>query len=320
MIPRQNPEPVHSSAETAAGGPKFVWRFASVALCVLLYLFLAMWHRPAPSQQTTIRTFPARGIVEKIEPQENSLVISHAAIPSYMEAMTMPFKVRHSEEMTALKAGDQISFQLSVTDTESWIDHIVKLSTAVVARTAHSMAAASPTTVSTSRHPLLDYAFTNELGQPIRLRSFDGQALAITFFFTRCPLPDFCPRLSRNFAEASRKLGELPQGPTNWHFLSVSFDPAYDTPAVLKAYADNYHYDSQHWSFLTGSKDKIAELARLSNVEFQPDSGFFNHNFRTLIIDASGRLQMVFPTGGDLSEAIVSEILKATAVGRNKPT
>jgi protein SCO1/2 len=139
----------------------------------------------------------------------------------------------------------------------------------------------------------------------------------VTFFFTRCPIPEFCPRLSKNFAEASRQLGQLAHGPTNWHFLSVSFDPEFDTPSVLKAYGESYRYDPAHWSFVTGPKDKILELARLSNVQVAPESGLFNHNFRTLIIDAAGRVQMIFPMGGDLSEAIVSEMLKAAISRRS---
>src|SRR6185369_14962603 len=138
-----------------------------------------------------------------------------------------------------------------------------------------------------------------------------GQAIALTFFFTRCPIPEFCPRLSRNFEEVQRKLGAMQNAPTNWHLLSVTFDPAHDTPAVLKAYGTSYKYDPAHWSFLTGPKDKIAELARLCEVTFEPDNGFFNHNFRTLIINASNQLQMVFPVSGDISESIAQELIKA---------
>lgn len=166
-------------------------------------------------------------------------------------------------------------------------------------------------------NPLRDYRFTNELGQAVSLSGFRGQALAITFFFTRCPMPEFCPRLSKNFQEASRKLSASDESFTNWHFLSITFDPAFDTPAVLKAYAERYQYDPHHWSFLTGPEDKISELARLSGVRADPDNGLINHNFRTLIIDAANRLQMVFPTSGDLSEAIVSEMRKAGAVDPN---
>ena len=107
---------------------------------------------------------------------------------------------------------------------------------------------------------------------------------------------------------------EMQNAPTNWHLLSVTFDPERDTPEVLKSYGSLYQYDPAHWSFLTGPKDKIAELARLCDVKFDPDNGSFNHNFRTLIIDAGNRLQMVFPTSGDLSESIVHELIKAASV------
>jgi len=83
---------------------------------------------------------------------------------------------------------------------------------------------------------------------------------------------------------------------------------------VLQAYARRYHYDPKHWSFLTGPVDKVRELARQSGVTYEAENGLLNHNFRTLIIDASGNLQMSFPIGGNLSDSIVTEILKAAAV------
>ncbi|PWU20087.1 MAG: hypothetical protein C5B50_04845 [Verrucomicrobia bacterium] len=167
-----------------------------------------------------------------------------------------------------------------------------------------------------SPRPLLDYKFTNERGKAVSLNDFRGQALGITFFFTRCPNPNYCPRLSRNFQDASEKLAAMKGGPTNWHFVSVTFDPQYDTPAVLKSYARSYQADPARWNFLTGPPDKIAELAKGCGVTFEPDSGLINHNFRTLIIDAQGKLQTSFPVSGDLSDAIVKEMVKAAALGK----
>jgi protein SCO1/2 len=145
------------------------------------------------------------------------------------------------------------------------------------------------------------------------LNDFRGQALAITFFYTRCPLPGYCPRLSKNFQETQQKLESLPGAPANWHLLSISFDTEFDSPPMLKAYGNNYQSDPKHWSFLTGPADKIGELTRQSGVTYQYDAGTFNHDFRTLIIDAAGHLQMVFPTSGNLSDQIVAEIIKAPA-------
>jgi protein SCO1/2 len=252
---------------------------------------------------TNLQTFAAKGVVKELKADGRTAVIKHAAISNYMDAMTMPFEAKEPKELAGLQPGDEISFRLQVTETESWIDRISKIGTVALEANQH-----------TARHPLLDYKFTNELGQAVSLGEFRGQALAITFFFTRCPVPNFCPRLSKNFQEASQKLSALTGAPTNWHFLSVSFDTEFDTPAVLKVYGESYHYDSKHWNFLTGQPEKIRELARLSGVEIENDGALFNHNFRTMIIDGGGRLQMTFPIGGNLSDAIVGEILKASAV------
>jgi len=168
------------------------------------------------------------------------------------------------------------------------------------------------------KNPLFYYKFTNELGQAVSLSDFQGQALAVTFFFTRCRMPNFCPRLSKNFQEASRALAADKAAPTNWHFLSVTFDPEFDTPAMLRAYGQSYDYDPRHWSFLTGPKAELAEMARLSGVMVQPEGGLINHNFRTLIIDASGKMQTVFPIGGNLSDAIAGEIRKAVLTVTNQ--
>ena len=261
-------------------------------------------------EATNARMFIAKGVVQELKPADRTVVIRHEAISNYMAAMTMPFKVKDSKELAGWQRGDEISFQLHVTETESWVDRISKIGT--VSLPPIPIMANSP--IVRPNHPLLDYKFTNELGQAVSLNDFRGQALAITFFYTRCPLPDYCPRLSKNFQEAQQKLESLPGAPANWHLLSVSFDTEFDSPPMLKAYGNSYQYDPKHWSFLTGPADKIGELARQANVTYQYDAGTFNHDFRTLIIDAAGHLQMVFPTSGDLSGQIVAEIIKAAAV------
>jgi protein SCO1 len=296
-----------------------------LTVSVLLFGFLISFSAnaiefssPSNVSRMNARTFRVQGIVEELQPDSLTVIIRHGAISNYMAAMTMPFKVENQNELTGMRTGDEILFQLHVTETESWIDQITKIGTVTLAKKIKLPdSPPMPPVVAPAKNPLLDFKFTNELGQAVSLNDFRGQALAITFFYTRCPLPEFCPRLSKNFQEASQKLESMiPQGgtPTNWHFLSISFDTDFDSPEMLKAYGESYAYDPAHWSFLTGPPDKIAELARGSGASYELDDGTFNHNFRTLIVDANGRLQMVFPTGGNLSEQIVAEIVKAAAV------
>jgi protein SCO1/2 len=294
---------------------------SALILTTLVPLAIVSAEPPVPpplnGSETNARTFLTEGIVIEIKPADKSLVIQHGAISGYMGAMTMPFKVKEPREAAGLRPGDKISFRLNVTETESWIDRITKIGTAQLPPLP-GIQETAPVQLARPEHPLLDCPFTNELGQAVTLRGFRGQALAITFFFTRCPLPEFCPRLSKNFEEASQKLAAMSGAPTNWHFISVSFDPVGDTPPVLKAYGEMYHYNPAHWSFLTGAPDKIRELARLSGVQLQRNGSLINHNFRTLIIDPHGHLQNTFPFGGDLSDMIVSEILKAAAAVTNQ--
>ncbi len=259
-----------------------------------------------------VQRFEVTGVIQEIRPDRKSVIINHEAITNYMEAMTMAFKVKQTNQLQLVKPGDRVHFRLLVKEDESWIDHVTKIGEGpVVPPTPAATVATNVAAVTGGKHPLLQYAFTNEFGKPATLESFRGDALAITFFFTRCPIPEYCPRLSRNFEEASRKLAAMPNGPTNWHFLSVSIDPEMDTPAVLRAYAQRYHYNSNHWTFLTGSVEKVRELARLSGVTYEADGSLFNHNFRTLIIDPKGGLRKSFPVGGNLSDQIAEEMVEA---------
>lgn len=272
---------------------------------------------PPAGGESPVQNYPAKGVVQEVRTNSPIIVIRHQAISNYMNAMTMPFKVVESSALAGLHPGDEITFRLHVTTTASWVDQIKKTGT-IPLPPGRTPASYEPLPVvnTMSANPLLFYHFTNELGRAVSLNDFHGQALAVTFFYTRCPLPDYCPRLSRNFQEASQKLAAMiPQGgtPANWHFLSITFDPAVDTPEMLKAYGESYHYDPAHWSFLTGPPDKIAEVAKACGVEYAPADGTINHNFRTLIVDAAGHLQMVYPITGDLSGSIVEQMLKAAA-------
>lgn len=300
-----------------------------IALCLWLAACRPETGEPAAPTPQGPLAFTVKGVVRELRPDGRTVVVAHEAIPNYMEAMTMPFKAKAAEILAGLQPGDEIVFRLLVSEDESWIDRIVPTGNRGLAAVgqrsqpggpdrldAHPPERSAPEHPPTAGapHPFLDSPFTNQLGQAVSLSQFRGQALAITFFFTRCPIPEFCPRLSRNFQQAIARLKARPGAPTNWHFLSVTFDPQFDTPPVLKAYGERYQYDPRHWSFLTGTPEQIAKLAQASDVKIEREGDFYNHSFRTLIIDPAGRLQMSFPLSGDLSDAIVGELLKAAAV------
>ncbi len=282
--------------------------------------------QPTSNSGETARVYSVRGVVKSVRPEEGKAVIQHEAIPGYMDAMTMPFRVRDAAELRKISAGDTVEFRFHVASEESWMDQITVRASAVPEKKSGletgpgSAAGANPTSAveagrSTTRrpHPLMDFKFTNQLGQPVSLSDFKGRALAITFIFTRCPVPEYCPRLTRNFHETSEKLSRLAGSPTNWHLISFTIDPAFDTPRVLKGYAERYQYDPAKWSFLTGPAEQITDIVRESGVTIEPGEGLFSHNFRTLIIGTNGQLQTSIPIGGPISDAIVEELLRAMA-------
>ena len=215
------------------------------------------------SGNTNQQIFQVKGVVEEIKPDGKTATIKHEEIPGYMAAMTMDFETRNTNELRGLAPGDAISFRMIVTEDDGWIDQVKRL----------NVSPAEPPTRGTFRRvrdveplaigdALPEYRFTNQLGRTVNLSDFKGQALAIDFIFTTCPFPTMCPRLSQNFAETERKLKALPGAPTNWHLLTISFDPEKDTVAVLSDYAKRYNADPKRWSFLTGELiDKIGRAS-----------------------------------------------------------
>ena len=227
--------------------------------------------RAAPvSAAASQQTFQVKGVVKELKPDGKTIVIQHEAIPNYMPAMTMPFEVRDTNELRGLQPGDIITFQMTVNDTNGWIHHIAKL-TAAKPSALPSRAGVfithdvEPLDIG---DPLPDYHFTNEFGQAVSTGQFKGQPLVFTFFFTSCPYPLFCPLLSSHFEDTQKKLLALTNAPPEWHLLSISFEPETDTPEVLKRYAERYHYDPAHWSFVTGGMIDLISISDQVGEQF----------------------------------------------------
>ncbi len=149
-----------------------------------------------------------------------------------------------------------------------------------------------------------DCGLIDQHGKPFQLSQFKGQALAITFIFTRCPLPDLCPRMTANFIAVQRELAK----DKNWHLVSMSFDPEHDTPAILDAYAKAHAADANHWTFATG---KVVEFGSLFGLKAVVKEGLLDHNLRTVVIDATGRVQHVFKGNEWTAQELVWELRKA---------
>ncbi|MEY2407969.1 MAG: hypothetical protein QOF48_639 [Verrucomicrobiota bacterium] len=268
----------------------------------------------------TPKVYDVKGVVRDIMPGKKLVTIAHENIPGYMVAMTMDFAVTNLAELNGLNPGDDITFRMVVTKDDGWIHAIKKLGTTT------PLPAPPPETFRPAREvePLAvgdqmpEYSFTNQLGRPVHLSDFKGQAYVLNFIFTRCPFPTFCPRQSKGLGETQERLKAMAGGPTNWHLLSITIDPAYDTPARLKGYAKTYAADPNKWTFLTGDLEDITAIAEQFGLQFwreKPDA-LPNHNVRTVVIDASGRVQWMTAENEWKTDVLVDEVVKAAKAGR----
>lgn len=249
---------------------------------------------PAATNQTV---YHVRGVVREIISPTRAR-IAHEAVPGYMPAMTMPLDVKNTNELAGVKAGDRIKFDLVVTGDDGWIEKVAREGESaplVTGDTNKGVTFSKPRAVEplSSGDPMPNYPFVNEEGKAIHISDFKGQALGITFIFTRCPFPTFCPRMTSNFQKAAAELSK-PGGPTNWHLLSISFDPEYDTPERLREHAKKFNPDPTKWNFVTSEKVEIQALAEQLGLIFMSKNGTIEHNLRTAVIDAQGKLREIY--------------------------
>jgi len=259
-----------------------------------------------------------KGVIHEIKPDGKTAIIEHEEIPNYMPKMIMPLEAKHPKELAGLQSNDLVHFRMVVTADDAWIDQITKTGTA---RPTNPPARIPSTRLVRIVDPLKvgdpmpNYSFTNELGRTVTLTDLKGTAYAFTFIFTRCPLPMFCPRMGENFAAAAKKISAQAGAPTNWHLFSITFDVENDTPAALRNYAQRFRYDPARWSFLTGAIIDIDAITEQFGLYFArtPGSITFDHNLRTVVVDATGKIQHVFIGNEWKPDELVRELARAAA-------
>jgi len=255
------------------------------------------------------------GRVVSVDAGGRTLTVAHEDIPGFMPAMTMEFPVREKEAVLLpnVAPGDEVSATLAVGRSRHWIEDLV-----VVKRGAPVPGAPKARAASLARpgDELPDVSLVNQDGRAIRLSDYRGRALALTFVFTRCPLPDFCPLMMKSFASAHAALLDEPALRERTHLLTVSFDPEHDTPAVLRAYGLPWQKTDPpftHWELATGEVEAIRELGEALDLDFVEDEGSFTHNLRTAVVDPEGRLVRLRRGNDWTAEELLADLAAAAS-------
>ena len=257
------------------------------------------------------KRYELKGKVVAVEKDKQLVTIAHEDIKDYMPGMTMPFTLREEWAYEVLGPGDQVTAALVVDGSRVWLEDVVitKESTdTLYPKNADAVAEAKP------GDEVPDYGLVNQDGKAIKIHDYRGRALLLTFIYTRCPIPEYCTLMSNNFAEIDRELQKEPDLNEKTHLLSISIDPDYDTPKVLRSYgaAHTGRYSDEtfaHWEFASGTKDEVKGVAQYFGLRYFAGNDQIIHGLRTVIVAPDGKVYKVY-RGNDWKPAEVLEDLR----------
>ena len=267
-----------------------VFSAACLLLCFVIFMPGCHPQKPAASE----RRFPIEGRVVAVDAATHTLTLDHHEIPGYMKAMTMGFTVRDAWVFNVAHPGDTVQATL-VVDDDTYLENI----SITESRGTADLSSTSPVHLPQKGETPPDFRFLNQDGRPIHLAQFRGEPLLLTFIYSRCPLPDYCVRMSNNFVEIAKTLQSAnPAAFAKLQMLSITLDPGFDDPKVLRAYGKAYagavDPNLKHWSFATASPADIRKTAEYFGLSYEQQNGQVIHNLRTALLDANGNISELY--------------------------
>jgi protein SCO1/2 len=260
---------------------------------------------------SSARFYQVRGIVRAFAPDRSTISIEHEDIPGVMPSMTMPFSVKDQKEIAGLKIDDAISFRMGITETDLFLDQVRKIPVSDVHIAAPRPTASTPMKTADRLREgdiVPFFTLTNQDGARVTSDTFRGQPFVLTFIFTRCPVLNFCPRISHNFSELQETIKSDPGLVGKARLLSITLDPQFDTPEILKSYAEQQKAESRIWTFATGEPSQIDSLTQSFAVFVQPEGGTISHGLATALIGPGGGVVNIWRGNAWKSSEVIDEL------------
>jgi protein SCO1/2 len=261
------------------------------------------------------KVYKLRGKVVSINSATNEVTLNHEAIPGFMDAMTMPYKLKDPGILGELHPGDVITADVLVSqdaDANVLLDHIV-----VVAQAKPDYRPTVFYHVPAPGDAVPDFKLRNQDGRSIHLGQFRGKQLLITFIYTRCPLPNFCPLVTHNFAVIDKQLAAIPALYSKTHLLCVSFDPSHDTPERLRAYGSSYMGSDAknafaHWDFAVPQAPELTEMAKFFDLGITNEAdSTITHTLSTTLIGRDGKVVRFYPGNEWTTDQVMADVKQA---------
>lgn len=255
------------------------------------------------------KQYHIRGVVVSINAAKGVVTVDTEAIPGFMPPMIMPYTLENPGVAGGLHPGDTITAELLASKDSDSLDQIVVVKQAKLISLPKIQ-----------YQPLVpgesvpDFRFLNQSNRLIHIKQFRGKVLLLTFIYTRCPLSAYCPRMSRNFADINQALQKHPTLYDKTHLLSISFDPAYDTPAVLRSYGGAYtgkytQATFQHWDFAAPPEKELSSVLKFFLVGVTPEKDHvLAHSLSTVVITPQGKIYKWYPTNSWTPQQLLADV------------
>jgi protein SCO1/2 len=255
------------------------------------------------------KRYDFKGKVIVVEPNKHLVTVSHEDIKGYMPAMTMPFAVKNESDLQILAPDDEITATLVIDGKHSWLEDLI------ITRQSATAPAMPGMKMAKEGDEVPNFTLRNQDDRVIHIKDYRGKALLLTFIYTRCPVPDYCTLMSNNFAQIDRALGQDQELYGKTHLLSISIDPEYDTPKVLRSYgaAHTGRYQNEtfaHWEFAAGTQEQVKEIAQFFGLTYFPENDQIIHALRTVIVNPDGKVAKIYGGNDWKVEEVVQEIRK----------
>jgi len=253
--------------------------------------------------------YDLKGKVLSVEAEKHQVTVAHEEIKGYMPAMTMAYTVPSDSDLQIIAPDDEITATLVINGKHSWLEDLI------ITRQSATAPAMPGAQMAKPGDEVPNFTLLNQDNREIHVKDYRGKTLLLTFIYTRCPVPDYCTLMSDNFAQIDRALGQDPELYGKTHLLSISIDPEYDTPKVLRSYgaAHTERYQSEtfaHWEFVGGTKEQVKDIAEFFGLTYFPEKDQIIHALRTVIIDPHGKVAKIYGGNDWKVDEVVAEIRK----------
>jgi protein SCO1/2 len=276
---------------------------------IVVFLMMCVWFGVSCRRSGSEKRFDFKGKVVAVEPDKHSVTVSHEDVKGYMPAMTMPFTVANEADLQFLAPGDEITATLVVDGSHTSLEGLI------ITRQSANPAALPGVTMAKEGDDVPNFTLRNQDNREIHIQNYRGRTLLLTFIYTRCPVPDYCTLMSNNFAQIDRALSQDAGLYAKTHLLSISIDPSYDTPQVLRSYgaAHTERYQNEtfaHWEFAGGTTEQVKKIAEYFGLTYFPEKDQIIHALRTVIVKPDGKIAKIY-TGNDWkTEEVLDEMKK----------